>query len=157
MAGQDCFCVSFHEVEIMTMMRGADTSLLFTPVIPWLSTVHQCPLRPCRDFIRLALLYPVCSNIKLAGWEEGTPTPLLFPPPHFNPRHHSEYLQKIGFSPVRRPGLWHFRQCSTLITVWPYPGQILINPPSRSAFVELLTPHPCIPLINYWSQAIPEQ
>ena len=75
MAGQDCFCVSFHEVEIMTMMIGRDTSLLFTLSHPWLT---DCPLRLSCDFITTnnSHLPPTAYHyyieyVRISSWQTG--------------------------------------------------------------------------------------
>ena len=162
MASPDCFCVSFHEVEIMTMMIGRETLLYF--VLQSSRALHtalgcHCPLRLSGDFITtttvatLALLYR--AVLAISSWQGGRlhNSPSLEPPSSC----WISWKDRIFSSLWSRPALGQFWQCSPLITVWPYPGQILINPPSRSAFVELLTPHLCIPVINYWSQASPEQ
>ena len=134
------------------MMIGRDTSLLFTPVItgPAL-TVHlawdgilsgqQPPTSGGRHpgiTISSVFWYQVGRMAGRYSKAIIIPSPSLQPPS-------SDWISwkdRIFSSLWSRPTLGQFRQCSPLITVWPYPGQILINPPSRSAFVELFNPQP---------------
>ena len=120
MASQDSFCVSFHEVEIMTMMRGPDTSLLFYSSHPWLCPCTDCPVSTKTELIfyqnnshlpavaTLVLLYYIERMFRyqvgrMAGRYSNTI--IIFLPLTLRPRHHSEYLEKIRFSPVSSPGI----------------------------------------------------